>query len=136
MPSRAEKQNIRKFARGLFLAVNFTDIYGRHIGYDYSFILAKIKEKFPEAKTSRDGVRKMASDLNQTEKLPVRGRDNKGYAHAYAMVLLLRRSGRNVHSDVRTEVKRKFPSNVPDAATLRRLDDWLRHSKFTLPSRS
>src|ERR1035437_2731333 len=55
MPSRAPKKpTIKKLAHEYFVKVNFIDIYGRNIGYDYSFILdANKKKKTPAASPPR-----------------------------------------------------------------------------------
>jgi hypothetical protein len=127
---------IKEFAKGYFVKTNFTDIHGRNIGYDYSYILEKIKEQFPNSKTSRDWVRKMASELNLHTKMPIRGRRNRGTAHAYAMSLLLKRGGPHAHRNVATAVKTKFPEHSPSAATLRRLERRLRYLNFTIPPRA
>lgn len=131
MPSRAH--TIKEFARAFYVKVNFVDIHGRNIGYDYSFILAKIKEQFPNSKTSRDWVRKMASELNQHEKMPIRGRRNRGTAQSYAMTRLLRTSAR--YDEIARSVREKFPDHVPSNDTLRRLERRLRNLKFIVPAR-
>lgn len=121
---------IKEFAKGYFTKTNFVDIHGRHIGYDYSYILEKIKAEFPNSKTSRDWVRKMASELNQHTKLPIRGRNNRGTAWAYAMALLLEeRTIRNVQ----TNVKKKFPDYMPSRPLLRQMEKRLKF--LNLPSR-
>lgn len=133
MPPRA--LTIKKFANEQFVKVNFVDIYGRNIGHDYNFILDKIKEQFPNARTSRHWVRCMASELNTHEKLPIRGRLSNVTAQAYAMTLLLRRSGKYAHKGIVRSVKRGFPTRPVNLATLRSLDQRLRNLGFAVPPR-
>jgi hypothetical protein len=133
MPSRV--LTIKEFARDYYMKVNFVDIHGRNIGYDYSYIFAKVKARFPNSRTSRDWVRKMASELNAYEKLPIRGRLSKVTAQAYAMTLLLRRSGKYAHKSIAKSVKKNFPTRPVNLATLRSLDQRLRNLGFTVPPR-
>lgn len=129
MPSRAPKeQTIKEFAREFYLKTSFVDIHGRSIGYDYSFILAKIKARFPNSRTSRDWVRKMASELNQHEKLPVRGRINKPSRNAYAMALLVRSPETHTYLKIKNSVLRKFPKFRFDLREFR----WLERKLFRL----
>jgi hypothetical protein len=115
--------------------VNFTDIYGRKIGYDYTFILEKIKAQFPASRTSRDWVRKMASELNQREKMPVRGRLNKISRNAYAMSLLVSKPADVTYLRVRNAVCRKFPQFAFTVNDLRRLERKLVKLGFAPPER-
>lgn len=133
MPSRAA--TIKKFARDYFTRVNFIDVYGRRVGYDYEHILADLRKEFPHAKTSKRWLRMMAYELNGVVRMPMRRRSRRALAESYAEVLLLRRSGSTVYSHVTAEVKRKFPEQHFSAADLRRLESSLRYRKFPVPPR-
>jgi hypothetical protein len=136
MPSRAPKKlTIKKFAHEYFVKVNFVDIYGRNIGHDYSFILDRIKEQFPEARTSRRWLQDMAYILNRSERLPVRRRSRRTVAEDYAKALLLRWNGRRVHNAVSSEVRKKFPEQHIPVARLRQLELQLKNMGFAIPIR-
>lgn len=134
MPSKA-KPTIKEFAHDYFLRVNYVDIYGRNVGYDYDHILAEIKKQFPKSKTSRRWLRIMAYELNGSARMPVRRRSRRALAEGYAEVLLLRRSGGSVHRHVTEAVKKKFPDQHISAPELRRLEGHLRFLKFAIPPR-
>src|ERR1039458_5008895 len=74
MPSRARKKKltIKRFAHDYFQRVNYVDIYGRKVGFDYGFILAEIKQQFPAAKTSKTWLRRMAYEIKIDVRMPVR----------------------------------------------------------------
>ena len=110
MSSRAHKPTIKEFACDFFVKVNYVDIYGRNIGYDYEYILTEIKKKFPEAKTSKRWLRMMAYELNNTIRIPARRRSRRALAEGYAEVLLLRptRVGDKAYSNITQDVRRKF----------------------------
>jgi len=129
----SRKQTIKEFARDYFIRVNYVDIYGRKVGYDYEHILAEIKKNFPNAKTSKRWLRKMAYELNGTERLPVRRRSRRALAEGLAMTLLLRRS--SAYGGVTVDVKKKFPERHLCADDLRRLERHLKSLKFTVPAR-
>lgn len=133
MPTKAA--TIKKFAREFFTRVNFIDVYGRNVGYDYEHILAELRKEFPKAKTSKRWLRMMAYELNGVVRMPMRRRSRRALAESYAEVLLLRRSGDKVYSNVTVEVKKKFPEQHFSAADLRRLDSSLRYRKFPVPPR-
>ena len=139
MPSRAhhaERGTIKEFACEYFTRVNYVDIYGREVGFEYDFILAEIKRHFPKAKTSKRWLRMMAYELNGTTRMPARIRSRRILAEGYAMVLLLRRSGRrSVYMTVTRDVKLKFPDQHVPASRLRSLEVRLRNLKFTVPPR-
>jgi hypothetical protein len=133
MPSRAD--TIKKFARDYFTRVNFVDIYGRRVGFDYEHILAELRKEFPKAKTSKRWLRMMAYELNGVVRMPMRRRSRRALAESYAEVLLLRRNSSRVYSDVSREVKKKFPDQHFSTVDLRRLDSSLRYRKFPVPPR-
>jgi hypothetical protein len=136
MPSRAPKKpTIKKLAHEYFVKVNFIDIYGRNIGYDYSFILDRIKEQFPDAQTSRRWLQDMAYIFNRDEKFPVRRRSRRALSEDYAMALILKRSGRHVYSSIAREVRKKFPEQHIYIARLRSLELWLKNKGFAIPPR-
>lgn len=138
MPSRAHAEHgtIKEFAREYFLRVNFVNIYGRNVGYDYDYILAEIKKQFPTARTSKRWLRMMAYELTGTVRMPMRRRSRRGLAEAYAEVLLLRRgSGRHVHKNITQDVKQKFPEQRISAATLCHLERTLINRGFKVPPR-
>jgi hypothetical protein len=132
MPSRA--QTIKDFAHDYFLRVNYVDIYGRKVGYDYNHILAEIKAKFPTARTSKRWLRKMAYELSGSGKMPMRRRS--GLAEGYAMSLLLViEKGRALNfNSIQCRVFRKFGVK-PMTHELTRLERRLRFLKFTVPPR-
>lgn len=136
MLSSAPKMTIKQFAHDYFLKVSFVDIYGRNIGYDYSYILAKIKEQFPNARTSRRWLQDMAYIFNRTEKFPVRRRSRQALAEDYAMALLLKKNGPNTYSNIAGAVRRKFPDRRISHERLRSLEVWLRNKNYPIPSRS
>ena len=137
MPSREPKKlTIKKFANEQFVKVNFVDIYGRNIGHDYNFILDRIKEQFPDARTSRRLLWDMAGILNRSERLPMRRLSRRTMAEDYAMALILKRSGRGVYSNISREVRKKFPEQHVSLDRLRSLERWLRNRGFTIPPRS
>jgi len=128
-------QTIKDFARDYFVKVSFTDISGRNIGYDYTFIFEKIKAQFPASRTSRDWVRKMASELNQHEKLPVRGRLNKPSRNSYAMSLLVSSPETDTYLKIKNAVRRKFPKFAFDIRELLRLERKLVRLGYNPPRR-
>ena len=134
MPSSA-RTTIKSFANEYFTRVSFVDIHGRKIGYDYDHILDEIKIKFPNARTSRHWLRKMAYTLNREMRLPVRRRSRAALAEEYAMSLLRRLSGRHVYKNVGSLVQEKFPGHRPNPTKLRSLDARLRNRGFKIPPR-
>jgi hypothetical protein len=136
MPSRAPKKlTIKKFAHEYFMKINFVDIYGRNIGHDYSFILDRIKEQFPDARTSRRLLQDMAYVLKRSERLPMRRLSRRTMAEDYAMALLLKRSGKRAHDGITTEIRKKFPGQHVYAERLRSLELRLKNRGFTIPPR-
>ena len=136
MPSRAPKKlTIKKFAHEYFMKINFVDIYGRNIGHDYSFILDRIKEQFPDARTSRRLLQDMDYVLKRSERLPMRRLSRRTMAEDYSMALILKRSGSRVYSNIACEVKKKFPEQHVSADQLRSLELWLKNRGFTIPPR-
>ena len=137
MPSRARKKKltIKRFAHDYFQRVNYVDIYGRKVGFDYGFILAEIKQQFPAAKTSKTWLRRMAYEIKIDVRMPVRRHSRRALAEGYAMALLLKRSGRYVYSNVSCEVKKKFPDQHISLAKLRSLELWLVNNGFEIPPR-
>jgi hypothetical protein len=133
MSSRA---TIKQFAHDYFVRVNYVDIYGRNVGYDYDFILTELKKQFPEAKTSKRWLRMMAYELSGSGRMPVRRRSRRGLAEGYAMTLLLKiekGQGLNFNS-VQCRVFRKFGSK-PSFQELTKLERHLRFLKFAVPIR-
>lgn len=131
----AKKQTIKEFAHEYFVRVNYIDIFGRNVGYDYEYILSEIKKQFPKARTSKRWLRMMQYELNGTVRMPMRRRSRRALAEGYAEVLLLRRSGKHVYAHVTNEVKKKFPDQHLSATELRRLEGHLRFLKFAVPVR-
>jgi hypothetical protein len=136
MLSRA--QTIKDFAREYFQRVNYVDIYGRKVGYDYDFILTEIKKKFPAARTSKRWLRMMAYEITGTVQMPMRRRSRRALAEGYAEVLLLRRQGQSVdiYKNITREIKRKFPDQHVSSDELRRIEKHLKFLKFPIPPRS
>lgn len=132
MPSRA--QTIRRFAREYFVRVNYVDIYGHNVGYDYEFILAEIKKQFPKARTSKRWLRMMAYEITGTVRMPMRRRSRTLLAKGYSMSLLIETPARSFRS-MQGCISRKFPEHVPTVASLKRLERSLRALKFTVPPR-
>jgi hypothetical protein len=131
----SRKQTIKDFARDYFTRVNYVDVYGRNIGYDYSFILAEIKKQFPEARTSRRWLQDMAYIVNRNEKLPARRRSRRALAEGFAMAKLIDPRGLRYKS-VRGAVKIKFPDHPSSIETLRLLEAKLRRKRFIIPVRA
>jgi hypothetical protein len=131
---RSTALTIKRFAHDYFVRVNYVDIYGRKVGYDYEHILTELKKKFPTAKTSKRWLRMMAYELNGTTRMPVRRRSRRALAEGYAMTLLLSTPALNFNS-IRCRVYRKFPDTTPSLADLKRLEGHLRFLKFTVPAR-
>lgn len=135
--SRVARKTIKEFACKMFVRVNYIDIDGRNVGYDYDYILAEVKKQFPNASTSKRWLRKMAYDLNGTVRMPVRRRSRYALARGYAMVLLLKAEngvGLSYHS-IWHRVHRKFPDHTPGSSVLRSLEVQLRHREFVIPPR-
>lgn len=136
MPASEPRLTIKKFAHDYFMRTSFVDIYGRHIGFDYDFILQEIKAKFPGARTSRRWLQDMAYVLNRTERLPVRRRSRAALAEEFAKTLLLRRTGVKVYSEIARVVHNKFPDQRVLPRQLRALEVGLRNKGFPIPPRS
>lgn len=137
MRSRAQN-TIKEWANDYFVRVNYIDIYGRNVGYDYDFILAKLKEKFPKARTSGRWLRKMAYDLNGSVKLPVRRRSRKILARDFAMSLLIKvmPNGMGVkYTHVVDKTHRKFPDRTVPIEEVLKLERRLRYLNFHVPPR-
>lgn len=136
MPSREQrKPTIKMFACEYFQRVNYIDIYGRKVGYDYAFILAEIMKQFPSAKTSKKWLRRMAYEVKTTARMPVRRHSRRALAEGYAMAMLLRRSGRHAHGNIVKSVRQKFPDQHVPKVRLRSLDRWLANNGFPIPPR-
>lgn len=133
MPSRA-RNTIKEFAHAFFVRVNYIDIYGRNVGYDYNYILTKLKEKFPGAKTSRRWLQMMAYELNGSVRFPVRRRSRTILARDYAKTLLLKPEGLP-YGCIVDRVYRKFPEHVPGLVELGKMEMQLRRQKFPVPER-
>jgi hypothetical protein len=130
----ARKLTIKEFACERFVSVNYVDVYGRNIGYDYEFILAEIKKKFPEAKTSKRWLRMMAYELNNTARIPARRRSRRALAEGYAEALLLQPEAKTYRNITRA-VRRKFDEQRITSAELRRVEQSLLSRGFTVPAR-
>jgi hypothetical protein len=140
MPARANrKPTIKSFARDYFVRVNYIDIYGRGVGYDYEFILAEIKKQFPDAKTSKLWLRRMAYEIVGTVRMPMRRRSRRALAEGYAMTRLLKLARNSVlgsrYDNVVQRVREKFPEQTLSTSDLRRLENRLRFLKFSVPPR-
>jgi hypothetical protein len=136
MPSRA--QTIKKFAHEYFVRVNYIDIYGRDVGYDYDYILAEIKKQFPKARTSKRWLRMMGYELTGTVRMPMRRRSRRALAEGYAMTLLLKTTRTKTgmrYDHILEGVRKKFAEVVMSAIELRRLENNLRYQNFPLPPR-
>lgn len=135
MPARTIKQ----LAHDYFTRVNYVDIYGRNVGFDYDYILAEIKKEFPAAKTSKRWLRMMAYELNGSVRMPMRRRARRGLAEGYAMTLLLKTIRGGVIGsrldNIVTAVRAKFPEQKFSLDDLRRLERHLKFQKFTVPPR-
>jgi hypothetical protein len=127
------KRTIKEFACDYFVKVNYIDVYGRNIGYDYEYILAKIKKQFPEAKTSKRWLRMMAYELNNTSRIPARRRSRRALAEGYAETLLLRSA--KTYSNITRTVHRKFDDQNIPSAELHRIEKSLLNRGFTVPVR-
>lgn len=141
MPLRARKKwekSIRKSAHEMLVQVNYVDIYGRNIGYSYAEILAKIKEQFPDAKTSHDSLRKMVYELDSAVRVPARKRPRQA-SEGYAEVLLLRISRNSElgsqYGTISHSIRKKFPDQVFFSARLKKLERSLIRRGFKIPSR-
>lgn len=136
MPSRAraKKLTIKRFAHEYFQRVNYIDIYGRKVGFDYEFILAEIKQHFPSAKTSKTWLRRMAYEIKADVRMPVRRHSRRALAEGYAMSLLVKPSRHSIDG-IRVDVKFKFPDQTITLARLRSLELWLVNNGFTVPPR-
>lgn len=136
MLSRKRRQTIRAFAHDYFLRVSYVDIYGRNVGYDYDHILEEIKANFPNARTSKIWLRRMAYEI--TDRMPVRRRSRRALASDYAMSELLRtRSGRGISMPVIIRnIHIKFPGQHVSLPELRRMEARLRVNKFDVPERT
>ncbi len=132
---RSRAQTIRAFAHEYFLRVNYVDVYGRNIGYDYEFILAEIKRAFPTARTSKIWLRRMAYELNGSTRMPVRRRSRKALAEGFAMSLLVKQSRLSLNG-IRVDVKRKFPDQTVTLAEIKKLERHLVSTNFIVPSRN
>ncbi len=105
-------KTIKDWAHEQLLRVNYTDINGRGVGFDYTHILVKLKQTFPNANTSHRWLLKMAYELNGTARLPVRRRSRKILARDFARVLLVQRDEAGVglsYQTIRKRVKARFP---------------------------
>jgi hypothetical protein len=131
------KSTIKEFACDFFVKVNYVDVYGRNVGYDYEFILAEIKKRFPEAKTSKRWLRMMAYELNNTIRIPARRRSRRALAEGYAEVLLLRpgRTGAKAYSNISQDVRKKFVEQSIPPSDLRRVERSLISRGFAVPAR-
>lgn len=134
------RQTIKDFARNYFTQVNYVDVFGRNIGFDYEHILAAIRAKFPNAKTSKRWLRMMAYELNGVVPMPARRRSRRALAEEFAMSLLVRRVRGSDTRGMRFDhivriVREKFPDQVLKASDLRRLESRLRGLGFYVPER-
>jgi hypothetical protein len=133
------RRSIRKLAHELLLAVDYTDVYGRNIGLEYSAILAKIRDHFPNSRTSRDSLRKLRYEIDGSIRVPARLRTTRAAAQGYAAVrLLATRRGSELgtsYSSVRAAVRRKFPDQNFLTAELKLIEKNLVRSGFTVPPR-
>lgn len=136
MPSRAARPTIKQFAHEYFTRVNFVNVYGRNVGFDYDFILEEIHRTFPAARTSKTWLRLMAYEIAGTVRMPMRRRTRRGLAEDFAMSLLVRRAGKHAHHDVVKLTHKKFPDQKLTNRDMRRLDVRLRSLKFTVPPRT
>jgi len=107
-----KKKTIKEWAHAYLLRVNYTDINGRGVGFDYGHILTKLKETFPHANTSHRWLLKMAYELNGVARLPVRRRSRKILARDFARSLLVEVDGQGnglPYNTIRRRVKARFP---------------------------
>jgi len=137
--AEGRKQTIKDFAREYFTRINYVDIFGRGVGFDYEHILAEIKQQFPAARTSKRWLRMMAYELNGVVHMPARRRSRRALAEEYAMTVLLRTKRDGVrgmrYDHVGDAVRKKFPDQPLGAPEFRRLETRLRNLKFTVPDR-
>lgn len=139
MRLKARANTIKQLANEMFKTTNYVDIHGRPVGYDYEFILAEIKARFPSARTSKRWLRKMAYELTGTVRMPMRRRSRRALAEGYAMTVLLRRRPDGlgiIEKSVARAVIEKFPDQPVTFKTLRRLENHLRFLKIDVPVRA
>lgn len=133
-----KKPTIKEFAREYFVRVNYVDVFGRNVGFDYDHILAAIKVQFPNARTSKKWLRKMAYELTGIVRMPTRRRSRRALAEEFAMSVLMRvaLNGGIQYQNVAKRVRQKFPDQPLKLPELRRLEGRLRSLGFTVPERA
>jgi hypothetical protein len=85
------KGTIKAYANELLTKVSFTDIYGRHVGFDYLYILSLIKSKFPNSGITIRVLRWAAYELNRddTVRVPARRHSRRLLARDFTRALLM-----------------------------------------------
>jgi hypothetical protein len=114
VPLRAYK-TIKAFSQSLLLKVDFVDCYGRNVGLSYAEILARIKEEFPKARTTKGALRYVLYSIDRETRLPSRHRSRKILAREFARSLLIYKDAQGMGLPLRiisNRTKRRFP-DVP-----------------------
>lgn len=134
-------KTIRAYAIHLIYTVDFVDCRGRNIGYDYQAILTKIKQAFPESRTSMGALRRILDSLDGSQRLPARRRSRKILATEYARSLLLQvdSTGRGLtFQTISRKVRGKFRGLDPGVCSVHAtslLAYWMeRRGEFKMPA--
>lgn len=130
-----KRNTIREYATHLLYTVDFHDCYGRAFGLDYPTILAKVKDQFPESRTSMRALRRIVDDLDRNRHLPARRRSRRVLAIDYIRVQLL--TPRSLIR-IRRMVGDKFPdipAETRSQAAIRQQGVWLQREGFEVPKR-
>lgn len=138
--AKSIEPTIKRWAHEFFVRVSYVDIDGRNVGYDYEYILAELKKKFPDARTSKRWLRKMAYELNGQVRMPVRRRSRRALARGYAEALLLRVTDAEINAGLqyRTVYKYvwgKFPDHTISIEGLKEIERELKRRSFNVPVR-
>lgn len=131
-------RTIKDWARNALSEVNYVDIWGRRVGFDYIHVLTQLKKAFPNSHTSMVWLRKMAYEFNTTMRMPVRRRSRRILAREYAKALLIMTAHGSDRGYALREigrlVKKKFPDQpTPNEQQLYRTAVYLAFKGFTVP---
>lgn len=122
-------KTIKQCAQDLLLRINYVDIDGRNVGFDYRYILDEIKVHFPTSRTSRKELQKIAYAMNADGlRLPARKRSRAIMAREYAQALAVKGLVA-YYPSLRRKVLARFPGCGDALPTERGLNTYVDHRR-------
>jgi hypothetical protein len=131
-------RTIKECAQDYLMRTHYVDAYGRNVGFDYKYILKRLKTHFPKANTSHKWLCEMAYDLNRSanRRLPVRHRSLRILARGYMRSLLIERDKDGIglsYDIIIKRVRSRYP--LTPKLSIAQMRGHLTRAKVNLPPR-